>query len=38
MRFWEVDPSALVILGLEKVGLAWDVVKIGPERQRRKAI
>jgi stearoyl-CoA desaturase (delta-9 desaturase) len=38
MRLWEVDPSALVILGLEKTGLAWDVVKIGPERQKRKAI
>jgi stearoyl-CoA desaturase (delta-9 desaturase) len=38
MRLWEVDPSALVILGLEKTGLAWDVVRIGPERQRRKAI
>ena len=38
MRAWEVDPSALVILGLEKTGLAWDVVRIGPERQRRKAI
>jgi stearoyl-CoA desaturase (delta-9 desaturase) len=38
MRLWEIDPSALVILGLEKTGLAWDVVKIGPERQARKAI
>jgi stearoyl-CoA desaturase (Delta-9 desaturase) len=38
MRVWEVDLSALVILGLEKTGLAWDVVRIGPERQQRKAI
>jgi stearoyl-CoA desaturase (Delta-9 desaturase) len=38
LRRWEVDPSALVIRGLEKVGLAWDVVRVAPERQRRKAI
>jgi stearoyl-CoA desaturase (delta-9 desaturase) len=28
----EFDPSALVIRALEKVGLAWDVVRISPER------
>jgi len=38
MRRWQPDPSALVISGLEKVGLAWDVVRISPERQRRKAL
>ena len=38
LRRWEVDPSALVIRGLEKVGLAWDVVRVAPERQMRKAI
>ena len=36
MRAWEVDPSALVIRGLEKLGLVWDVVRIEPERQARK--
>jgi stearoyl-CoA desaturase (Delta-9 desaturase) len=36
MRGWEIDPSALVIRGLEKLGLAWDVVRIEPERQARK--
>jgi stearoyl-CoA desaturase (Delta-9 desaturase) len=36
MRGWELDPSALVIRGLEKTGLAWDVVRIDPERQARK--
>ena len=36
MRGWEIDPSALVIRGLEKVGLVWDVVRIEPERQARK--
>jgi stearoyl-CoA desaturase (Delta-9 desaturase) len=36
MRWWEFDPSRLVISGLERVGLAWDVVRITPERQQRK--
>jgi stearoyl-CoA desaturase (delta-9 desaturase) len=34
---WQLDPSALVIAVLEKVGLAWDVVRIAPERQAAKA-
>jgi stearoyl-CoA desaturase (Delta-9 desaturase) len=33
---WEIDPSAWVIRGLEKLGLAWDVVRISPERQATK--
>jgi stearoyl-CoA desaturase (delta-9 desaturase) len=33
---WELDPSAWVIRGLEKLGLAWDVVRIPPERQQTK--
>ena len=37
MRRWEVDPSALVIKALEKLGLVWDVVRIDPERQAHKA-
>jgi stearoyl-CoA desaturase (Delta-9 desaturase) len=37
MRGWEIDPSALVIRGLEKLGLVWDVVRIDPERQAKKA-
>jgi stearoyl-CoA desaturase (Delta-9 desaturase) len=36
MRGWEIDPSALVIRGLEKLGLVWDVVRVDPERQARK--
>jgi stearoyl-CoA desaturase (Delta-9 desaturase) len=35
---WQLDPSALVIKALEKVGLAWDVVRVGPERQAAKTI
>jgi stearoyl-CoA desaturase (delta-9 desaturase) len=36
LRRWELDPSALVIRGLEATGLAWDVVRISPERQQTK--
>jgi stearoyl-CoA desaturase (delta-9 desaturase) len=32
-----LDPSALVIRLLELCGLAWDVVRVSPERQREKA-
>jgi stearoyl-CoA desaturase (delta-9 desaturase) len=27
-----------VIWALEKTGLAWDVVRVSPERQARKAV
>jgi stearoyl-CoA desaturase (delta-9 desaturase) len=37
MRRWQFDPSRWVIVGLEKMGLVWDVVRISPERQARKA-
>ena len=36
LRRWEIDPSALVIRVLEKVGLARNVVRITPERQRER--
>jgi stearoyl-CoA desaturase (delta-9 desaturase) len=35
---WQLDPSALVIRGLEACGLAWDVVRVSPERQRKVAL
>jgi stearoyl-CoA desaturase (delta-9 desaturase) len=36
LRWYQVDISSLVINGLEKVGLAWDVVRVSPERQATK--
>ena len=33
LRRWELDPSALLIRALERVGLAWDVVRVSPDRQ-----
>jgi stearoyl-CoA desaturase (delta-9 desaturase) len=36
LRRREIDVSALVIRGMEKVGLAWNVVQITPERQAAK--
>ncbi|HZU40995.1 MAG TPA: fatty acid desaturase [Solirubrobacteraceae bacterium] len=38
LRPWEIDLSGLVISGLERAGLAWNVVRIPPERQRAKAV
>ncbi len=38
LRPWEIDPSALVIRALEATGLAWDVVRVGSERQEPKLI
>jgi stearoyl-CoA desaturase (delta-9 desaturase) len=37
LRRFEVDPSALVIRGLEKLGLAWNVVRVSAERRAVKA-
>jgi stearoyl-CoA desaturase (delta-9 desaturase) len=34
----ELDLSGLFITGLERVGLAWDVQRISPERQAAKAL
>jgi stearoyl-CoA desaturase (delta-9 desaturase) len=36
LRWYELDPSGWLILGLEKIGLAWDVVKVTPERARER--
>jgi stearoyl-CoA desaturase (delta-9 desaturase) len=36
LRRWQVDSSAAVIWLLERTGLAWDVVRVSPERQARR--
>ena len=38
LRWWEIDPSGLIIAGMQRVGLAWNVVRISPERQRARAV
>jgi stearoyl-CoA desaturase (delta-9 desaturase) len=38
LKPWQVDISALVIDGLEKVDLVWDVVRVSPERLAAKAV
>jgi stearoyl-CoA desaturase (delta-9 desaturase) len=37
LKRWEMDPSALIIAAMEKVGLARNVVRISPERQAERA-
>jgi stearoyl-CoA desaturase (delta-9 desaturase) len=36
LRWWEIDVSGLVIGLLERLGLAWNVVRITPERQAQR--
>ncbi len=36
LRWWELDLSGLLISVLERCGLAWNVVRITPERQLQK--
>jgi stearoyl-CoA desaturase (Delta-9 desaturase) len=36
LRWWEVDIGGLVIRAMRRLGLAWNVVMITPERQRAK--
>jgi stearoyl-CoA desaturase (delta-9 desaturase) len=38
LRRWEIDPSAVIIRTLERLGLAWNVVSVSPERQRDKTL
>jgi stearoyl-CoA desaturase (Delta-9 desaturase) len=37
LRRWELDPSASIIVVLERLGLARNVVRISPERQAERA-
>jgi len=36
LRWYELDPSQALIALMRRVGLAWDVVTITPERQQQK--
>jgi stearoyl-CoA desaturase (delta-9 desaturase) len=36
LRGWELDPSGLLIRAMRRVGLAWNVVAIAPERQDQR--
>jgi len=38
LRWWELDVSGLIIAVMERLGLAWNVVRITPERQRARTI
>jgi stearoyl-CoA desaturase (delta-9 desaturase) len=38
LRWWEIDVSGLLIGGLERARLAWNVVRIAPERQEQKTL
>ncbi len=38
LRWWQLDPSAWLIAGLERVGLVWDVVRVSPERELDKTL
>jgi stearoyl-CoA desaturase (Delta-9 desaturase) len=38
LRWWELDVSGLIISAMGRTGLAWNVIRIAPERQREKAI
>ena len=40
LRWWErlTDPTGLVIVLLEKLGLVWNVVRVSPERQAAKLV
>jgi stearoyl-CoA desaturase (delta-9 desaturase) len=38
LRWWQIDPSGLVIAAMSRLGLAWDVVRISEgDRQRKSA-
>jgi len=36
LKRWEIDPSALLIRGLRRLGLVWNVVEISADRQAQK--
>jgi stearoyl-CoA desaturase (delta-9 desaturase) len=36
MRWWEIDLTGLVIMAMKRLGLAYDVVTISPEKQSER--
>ncbi len=36
LKRWQIDPSAAIIRTMEMTGLAWDVVRVDPDRRARK--
>jgi stearoyl-CoA desaturase (delta-9 desaturase) len=38
LRWYEIDLSGMIILAMQRVGLAWNVVRITPERQEQKTL
>jgi stearoyl-CoA desaturase (delta-9 desaturase) len=38
LRWYEIDPSGMIIAAMARVGLAWNIVRITPERQRSKTV
>ena len=38
LRRWQLDPGGWLIGGLERCRLAWDVIRITPERQQAKQL
>ncbi|HSD77852.1 MAG TPA: acyl-CoA desaturase [Solirubrobacteraceae bacterium] len=38
MGRWQVDPSALVIRALERLGLVWDVVRVDERKRAKKLV
>jgi stearoyl-CoA desaturase (delta-9 desaturase) len=38
LKWYELDISAAIIRVMEKLGLAWNVIRIAPERQQAKLI
>ncbi len=37
LKRWQIDPSAAMIRLMEMTGLAWDVVRVDPNRRQRKS-
>jgi stearoyl-CoA desaturase (Delta-9 desaturase) len=38
LRWWQIDSSAYLIRGLERLGLAWNVVRVKEEDMQRRVI